>query len=153
LIYFFLPNEGEEGKPSSAQSSKAFAHLRGGSAVVHENEFVHWNIDDDTLLHDIDHRGGRLVIQKEGYYHVYSKISYINTTMFYHSVMLTGPRYKEDITLIKSWKNSVQSLDQSNSCLDGVFHLTKGCTIFVKVSDTSKIFKNPTQNYFGAFII
>ncbi|GLD58061.1 tumor necrosis factor ligand superfamily member 14-like protein [Lates japonicus] len=63
-------------EPSFVQPSKAFAHLSGGSAVVHENQIMHWSINTKTLLHDIDHREGRLVIQKEGYYYVYSKISY-----------------------------------------------------------------------------
>ncbi|XP_040888953.1 tumor necrosis factor ligand superfamily member 6-like [Toxotes jaculatrix] len=136
-------------------TSKSFAHLTDGSDVVHENQIMHWSINNLTLPPDMDYRHGRLIVRKEGTYHVYSKVSFINSRVFQHCVMRTSPYYAADITLMRSLKYSLSSSawGLSNSYLGGVFHLCRGCAIFVKVSNTSNVLHDGTNNFFGAFMI
>lgn len=115
---------------------------------------MHWNVSD-PLLHGMIYKDGRLTIQKEGYYYVYSKVSFIDSGEFWHSVTLSTDRYPGNITLMRSKKRSSASKEsRSNSFLGGVFHLYADDRIFVTVSSTSKIMQNNSyENFFGAFMI
>ncbi|XP_071329133.1 tumor necrosis factor ligand superfamily member 14-like [Trachinotus anak] len=139
--------------PSVVLPSKSLAHLKAGPDVVHERQILHWS--DDTLLRDMGYRQGRLVVQTEGLYFVYSKVSFMKGRMFRHCLMLTSPHHGAAVTLLQSWTSSPSSpkQDLSNSYLGGVFHLCKGCSVFVKVSNASNILQEGTHSFFGAFMI
>ncbi|XP_042249049.1 tumor necrosis factor ligand superfamily member 14-like [Thunnus maccoyii] len=147
-------------RPSPVISpSKPVAHLTDGQDVVHAKDIMAWSTDADPLLYEIDYKDRSLVIQKEGYYYVYSKVSFSDNDVFHHLVELRTEKYTgKSINLLKSRKYSNlskhSSYKQSNSYLGGVFHLSKGDAIFVKVSNTSKIVRQkPSDNVFGAYTI
>ncbi|XP_034567614.1 tumor necrosis factor ligand superfamily member 14 isoform X2 [Notolabrus celidotus] len=156
--------------------SKPVAHLTGGQDVVHKKEIMAWSMDADPILYEMDYKDRSLVIQTEGYYYVYSKVSFLDIDAFYHSVHVKTKRYKgKSIPLLLSRTKSQgssrkeirdqktnseeysrkESLDQrSNSYLGGVFHLFKGDTVFVKVSNTSQIVElRFYENFFGTYMI
>ncbi|KAF1379621.1 hypothetical protein PFLUV_G00177940 [Perca fluviatilis] len=133
--------------------SKPVAHLTGGQDVVHENHIMAWSMIADPLLYDMDYKDRGLVIQKEGYYYVYSKVSFFATDNFNHSVNRKTDRYSGGvIPLLMSRYSSRET--RSNSYLGGVFHLTKDDVLFVQVSNTSNIRQhNSFENIFGAYMI
>ncbi|XP_067426486.1 tumor necrosis factor ligand superfamily member 14-like isoform X2 [Thunnus thynnus] len=137
--------------------SKPVAHLTDGQDVVHAKDIMAWSTDADPLLYKIDYKDRSLVIQKEGYYYVYSKVSFSDNGIFHHRVDLRTEKFTgKSINLLKSRKysNHFKHPEQSNSYLGGVFHLFKDDAIFVKVSNTSKIVRqDPTENVFGAYMI
>ncbi|XP_044036760.1 tumor necrosis factor ligand superfamily member 14 [Siniperca chuatsi] len=136
--------------------SKPVAHLTDGQDVVHENQTMAWSMDADPLLHEMDYKDRSLVIQKEGFYYVYSKVSFMDTNVFHHSVHLKTKLYiGKSIPLLKSRKYSEGSSNiRSNSYLGGVFHLYKDDALFVKVSNISKIVRHKSfENVFGAYMI
>ncbi|XP_039971971.1 tumor necrosis factor ligand superfamily member 6-like [Xiphias gladius] len=137
--------------PRPVPPSRSLAHLTDGSDAVHENQIMHWSVNNDTLLRDMDYRHGRLEVRNEGNYYVYSKVSFASSGAFHHRVVLTAPYYVADITLMQSSGSS--GGDPSNSHLGGVFHFCQGCAIFVKVSNTSEILQGRTHNFFGAFMV
>ncbi len=115
-----------------------------------------WSMIADPLLHEMDYKNGSLIIQKEGIYYVYSKVSFSASDFFSHSVDQKTDRYMgKSIPLLKSQTSAVKTgKRRSNSYLGGVFHLHKGDAIFVSVSDTSKIPRHRSfENIFGAYMI
>lgn len=127
--------------------------LCAGSATVHEKTVMRWNVSD-PLLHGMIYKDGGLIIQKEGYYYVYSKVSFSDSGVFQHSVTLSSEKYLNNVTLMQSRKYSSASKEsESNSFLSGVFILYAGDRIFVTVSNTSKIMQNNNYENFGAFMI
>lgn len=110
-------------------------------------------METDPLLHGMIYKDGGLIIQKEGYYYVYSKVSF--SDVFQHSVTFSNDKFIGNVTLLQSRKYSSASKEsRSNSFLGGVFHLYAGDKIFVTVSSTSKIMLHRnSENFFGAFMI
>ncbi|XP_068574692.1 tumor necrosis factor ligand superfamily member 14 [Cebidichthys violaceus] len=136
--------------------SKPVAHLTDGQDVVHGPKIMAWSMDAAPLLHEMDYKGKSLVIQKEGYYSVYSKVSFLDVDVFYHSVNRRTERYLGgSIPLLMSRRFSDGSSElRSNSYLAGVFHLRKGDALFVEVSNTSHIARLKSyENIFGAYMI
>lgn len=135
--------------------SKPVAHLTDGQDVTHGNQTMAWSTIADPLLYKMTYRDGYLFIQKEGYYYVYSKVSFFDRKMFHHSIERKTPRYNgKSIPLLQSRKYSKASTYMQNSYLGGVFLLRKDDAIFVKVSNTSCILRNRSyENIFGAYMI
>lgn len=137
--------------------SKPVAHLTDGQNLDHAKDIMAWSTDADPILYKIDYKDRSLVIQKEGYYYVYSKVSFSDTGTFHHLVDMHTEKYTgKSVTLLKSRKysNHFKHPEQSNSYLGGVFLFSKGDAIFVKVSNTSKIVRqDPSENVFGAYMI
>nr|XP_019949995.1 PREDICTED: tumor necrosis factor ligand superfamily member 14-like isoform X2 [Paralichthys olivaceus] len=143
-----------KGPSQDVVSSKPLAHLTGGQDAVHGPHIMEWSMIADPLLHDMYYRNGSLIIQKEGFYYVYSKVFFLESGVFYHSVDMNTERYRGgSITLLRSRKYTPGNV-QSNSYLGGVFHLYQDDALFVRVSDTSKIHRHKSyENNFGAFMI
>ncbi|KAK5856170.1 hypothetical protein PBY51_007786 [Eleginops maclovinus] len=136
--------------------SKPVAHLTDGSDVVHGKTIMAWSMEADPLLHEMDYKNQSLIIQKEGYYYVYSKVSFLDTDFFNHSIHRKTERYVgKSIPLLLSKKHTDKPRkNRSNSYLGGVFHLTENDGIYVEVSDTTNIVKHkPIENVFGAYMI
>ncbi|XP_031723832.1 tumor necrosis factor ligand superfamily member 14 [Anarrhichthys ocellatus] len=136
--------------------SKPVAHLTDGQDVVHGAKIMAWSMDADPLLYEINYKDKSLVIQKEGYYSVYSKVSFLDIDVFRHYVNRRTERYPGgSIPLLMSRRLSGRSSQmRSNSYLAGVFHLTKGDALFVEVSNTSNIARLKSyENVFGAYMI
>lgn len=111
------------------------------------------------LLHQIgyDNNTGSLVIQKEGFYQVYSKVFFENMNVFHHSVVQKTSLYKgKAIPLLTARKYPAPRHHEgsSNSYLGGVFYLQENDTIFVKVKDTSQLARyDPNEQVFGAYML
>ncbi|XP_034448094.1 tumor necrosis factor ligand superfamily member 14 isoform X1 [Hippoglossus hippoglossus] len=136
--------------------SKPVAHLTDGNDVVHGQEIMEWSMIAEPILYDMAYKDGSLIIQKEGYYYVYSKVFFSEGGTFYHSVDMNTQKYPgKSITLQRSRKYpSKKSEQQSNSYLGGVFHLYKDDALLVRVRNTSKIQRHKSyENFFGAFMI
>ncbi|XP_076609441.1 tumor necrosis factor ligand superfamily member 14 [Chaetodon auriga] len=154
---------GEDDNPPTTRPSviilpsKPVAHLTDGQNVVHEKHIMAWSMDADPLLYEMDYKNGSLLIQKEGFYYVYSKVSFSDTDVFYHSVELKTKLYVgKSIPLLMSRKYSdkISNKMRSNSYLGGVFHLHKDDALFVKVSNSSKVRRYKSfENIFGAYMI
>ena len=115
-----------------------------------------WSAEAVPLLHEMDYRNMSLIIQKEGYYYVYSKVSFFDTDYFSHSIHRNTELYAgTSIPLLLSKQNEKpKRRSRSNSYLGGVFHLTKNDAIYVEVSNTANVVKHkPIENVFGAYMI
>lgn len=136
--------------------SKPVAHLTGGHGVVHGKQIMAWSTTPEPLLHEVVYKNRSLIIQKEGYYYVYSKVFFKDSTKFHHYVNLLTEKYAGGIiTLLQARKYSKESeVAQSNSYLGGVFHLYQNDAIRVNVSSTANIIQfKPYENVFGLFMI
>ncbi|XP_049601579.1 tumor necrosis factor ligand superfamily member 14 [Syngnathus scovelli] len=135
--------------------SKPVARLIGGKDVVHGKGFVGWSLISDSLLRGMDYKDGSLLIRREGFYFVYCKLSFRNHRVFHHTVEMRTRRHSAGaVVLLQARKYSSADGNISNSFLGGVFHLHKDDTLFVKVSDTSKIVQVIAyESIFGAFMI
>ncbi|KAM8843808.1 tumor necrosis factor ligand superfamily member 14 isoform 1-T2 [Spinachia spinachia] len=156
LISGLLPPRPPETRRRVLLPSKPVAHLTDGQDVVHGKEIMAWSTKADPLLYKMDYKDKSLVIQKEGYYHVYSKISFVDIHDFFHSVNWKTQMYSgKSIPLLMSRRFSHGSSNKrSSSYLAGVFHLTKNDAVFVKVSNTSHIVRLKSyENIFGAYMI
>ncbi|XP_070779876.1 tumor necrosis factor ligand superfamily member 14 [Enoplosus armatus] len=139
----------------SVLPSKPVAQLTDGLDVVHEKEIMAWSMIADPLLYEMDYKDRSLVIQQEGHYYVYSKVSFLDAKVFHHTVNKNTKRYGKSIPLLASRKYSQRSSNiQSNSYLGGVFLLHKDDALFVQVSNASKIVRHKSfENIFGAYMI
>ncbi|XP_040918702.1 tumor necrosis factor ligand superfamily member 14 [Toxotes jaculatrix] len=144
-------------KPSyEIPPSKPVAHLTDGQDVIHEEKIMAWSMNADPLLYEMDYKDRKLIIQKEGYYYVYSKVFFTDNGVFHHSVNMHTEKYAGGrITLLQSRKYSLKSSKiRSNSYLGGVFHLYKNDAVYVEVSNTTKIDRHKSfENIFGAYMI
>lgn len=135
--------------------SKPLAHLTDGQDVVHGQHVMEWSMVADPLLYDMGYKNGSLVIQKEGYYHVYSKVSFSDIDGFRHAIHRKTKRYfGKSIPLLMSKFSETSGQMRSNSYLGGVFYLRKDDALFVDVSNTANILqRKPFENIFGAYMI
>lgn len=130
-----------------------------GIDVVHEPNIMRWS-ENTPLLHEMSYNNGSLVIQKEGYYYVYSKVSFKDTGVFYHSICRTTQLYTKGmaIPLLTSRKysdkTSTTQKASSNSYLGGVFHLKVDDNVYVSVSDITKLLLHESyEHIFGAYML
>ncbi|TNN70367.1 Tumor necrosis factor ligand superfamily member 14 [Liparis tanakae] len=128
-------------RPGPASSASSSQLLQGGQDVVHGKLILAWSMNASPLLYGMSYKNKSLVIQKEGYYHIYSKVSFLDNGVFDHSINRKTDRYPgASIPLLMSRRDSEASSHmQSNSYLAGVFHLYRDDALFVKVSQTSRI--------------
>ncbi|XP_022608345.1 tumor necrosis factor ligand superfamily member 14-like [Seriola dumerili] len=136
--------------------SKPVAHLTDGQDVVHKQDIMAWSMIADPLLYEMTYKDGGLIIQKEGYYYVYSKILFKDSGNFYHTITRHTVKYTGgSIPLLQSRTYSPKSSTaRSNSYLSGVFHLDKDDALYVTVNNTTKIDRNKSyENIFGAYMI
>ncbi|KAJ7989612.1 hypothetical protein DPEC_G00306330 [Dallia pectoralis] len=140
--------------------SKPVAHLTAAPQKDRRDGVLVWNMDEPPLLYGMKYKDGKLVIGKEGYYYVYSKIvfSMVNSSLE-HSVCKFTPRYSEQIpiTLLQSKKYYPKSDRMSyttNSYLGGVFHFFENDSIVVRVKHLTQVrISESTENVFGVFMI
>ncbi|XP_035470157.2 tumor necrosis factor ligand superfamily member 14 [Scophthalmus maximus] len=133
--------------------SKPVAHLTDGQDVVHGQQIMSWSQTANPICYGMEYRNGSLIIQKEGFYYVYSKVFFRNGGPFHHTVDKNTERYSQkSITLLMSRTYSTKT--ESNSYLGGVFLLYKDDALCVKVSNPARIKRHHSyENIFGAFMI
>ncbi|KAI2666006.1 Tumor necrosis factor ligand superfamily member 14 [Labeo rohita] len=96
--------------------------------------------------------------KKEGYYSVYSKISFRDDNMIcIHSVLRLTHRYVGgEILLLQSSRyhpKTPRPIIKDNSYLSGMFHLYKGDAVFVTLKNCTLVLSNAAENYFGVFMV
>ncbi|XP_030645573.1 tumor necrosis factor ligand superfamily member 14 [Chanos chanos] len=137
---------------------KPMAHLSAGAYSPLETGVMMWDDQGQTVLYkmELEKEKGQLIVQKEGYYSIYSKVCYSEDGIrFTHSVVQATKRYGE-MELLRSrtyQSKSHRKLGLSNSYLAGVFHLFKDDAIFVKVSNHTLVRRSDAaENFFGAYM-
>ncbi|XP_034393645.1 tumor necrosis factor ligand superfamily member 14-like [Cyclopterus lumpus] len=143
---------------------KPFAQLIGSNTPMGENNLVLWeNIDGETVTHHMGYDKGQLLVEKEGYYYLYSKVT-LNAEkpclLIQHKVMKNTSAYDSSIELMRSKSSRCQTSakasgngDLWSSFLAGIFHLQSGDKIFVTLENIDNIRPGPTDNLMGAFMI
>ncbi|KAG5853669.1 hypothetical protein ANANG_G00028440 [Anguilla anguilla] len=164
----FLKKVEREGKIHPTERSgialkpaKPSAHLTEISIPVAPDGILQWGINGDAFSAGVEHKDGSLLLKKEGFYFIYSKVSFeeLTCSMFKHTVLMRTPRYSQDLPLMKakrfSCSNSKQPEDgMLNSYLGGVFHLHVDDSVFVKVENHTLVRHHDTSdNFFGMFMI
>uniref|UniRef100_A0A8C1WGX8 THD domain-containing protein n=1 Tax=Cyprinus carpio TaxID=7962 RepID=A0A8C1WGX8_CYPCA len=176
-------NEILPAKPPNAESKPAaFLQIASppfsGNGVLHwrADSFP-------VFMRGLEYKDNSLYVQQDGYYYIFSKIAHLeNCNFFKHQVMQRTERYSSKaIELMQSSRYStahhtplqitaaslkahecfycrficVTNLSQSrgNSYLGGIFHLFKGDSVFVKVSNSSQVHGEAYENFFGAFMV
>ncbi|XP_015243926.1 PREDICTED: tumor necrosis factor ligand superfamily member 6-like isoform X1 [Cyprinodon variegatus] len=137
---------------------KPMAHLTDGQDVQHNKHIMSWSRNADPILYEMNYDKGKLIIQKEGFYYIYSKVYFSPDNSFHHSVEMETERYSGgSIRLLQSRMYSKKSKgpeNTSNSYLGGVFHLYKNDAIYVYISNTEQIMRHKAyENVFGAYMI
>ncbi|KAA0705237.1 hypothetical protein E1301_Tti019555 [Triplophysa tibetana] len=118
-------------KPRGAiDPSKPMAQLTTGHTGI---GIMLWNQSQESILYRIKHKEkeGKLIIEQDGFYSIYSKIHFVETGLYYtHSVARTSPRYTGgEILLLQSSRQLPKPMKpgtHDNSFLSGVFNLFKG---------------------------
>lgn len=126
---------------------------------------MEWNLDGDSIIYGLEYRDGKLIVQKEGYYYVYSKLCYSadhfnfiqnvekNTTRYLGNAIALLSYRRHDSKSAKSDNNSNKGT-QNNSYLGGVFYLYKGDAVFVHVNNGSLVrLYQSADNFFGMFML
>ncbi|XP_028977717.1 tumor necrosis factor ligand superfamily member 14 isoform X1 [Esox lucius] len=144
---------------------KHSAHLRGSNSPVLADNVVPW-LEDKSLLmftHGMVLNDSRLVVRKEGYYYVYSKVHFVeDCSLFKHQVMMKTDSYGNPIVLMKAnryhcptHKSKQQNSPQNigNSYLGGVFHLSPGAKLYVTIDSPTLLKPGADDNFMGAFMI
>ncbi|XP_059407407.1 uncharacterized protein LOC132141762 [Carassius carassius] len=158
LVFSTDSNEVLPEKPPKAESKPA-AFLQIASPPFSRNGVLPWRYDSFTVfLRGLGYKNNSLHIQQDGYYYIFSKISHMeNCNFFKHQVMQRTERYNSKaIELMQSSRFiCVTNLSQSrgNSYLGGIFHLLKGDSVFVMVSNSSQVHGDVYENFFGAFMV
>ncbi|GAA6083825.1 tumor necrosis factor ligand superfamily member 14 [Tachysurus ichikawai] len=140
--------------------TKPLAHLTVAKKPEKEG-IMEWSDNEtgDSIRFQLKYRDGKLIIQKEGFYYVYSKLSYsADGPSFIYTVERNTSRYLgKPINLLRSSSyNSkpVQRINVRDSSLGGVFHLLKDDALFVHVNNGSLIRLHiSADNYFGTFML
>ncbi|MBN3323463.1 TNF14 factor, partial [Atractosteus spatula] len=144
---------------------KPKAHVTGCNCNASKEGKMFWeSVNGDAFTHEIDYKDGSLVIKTEGFYFIYSKIFYgqldCKTSAkgtFKHGVYKSTQRYPGDLELMSSKRYHCRNDKEDmldNSFLGGIYHLTEGDQIFVKVNQKNLIrLQSTSENFFGAFLI
>ncbi|XP_026216740.1 tumor necrosis factor ligand superfamily member 14-like isoform X2 [Anabas testudineus] len=146
---------------------RPFAHLMGSDRPVDENNVVQWvNEGGEAITHNMSYDKGRLIVEKEGYYYLYSKVQ-LNAAddcqLIQHKVMKNTSAYGQAIELMKSKSFRCKTQKPSgprasggedlwNSFLAGIFHLQSGDKIFVSLENI-RVRPGLAYNFMGAFMI
>lgn len=115
--------------------------------------------DVQNSTYELEYKDGKLIVQKEGFYYVYSKLSYAaDGTSFTQMVQWSTSRYlNKPITLLTYHRRNSKSVQKGtlrSSYLGGIFHLFKGDAVFVEVKDGASIrLHDAAENVFGMFML
>lgn len=119
---------------------------------------MEWN-DDANPIYELKYNNGNLIIQKEGFYYVYAKLSFsADGPSFIQTVKKTTQLYMGGEIPLLSYRrhspNLVQKGTMRSSYLGGVFHLHKDDAVFVYVNNGSLVrLYNSADNFFGMFML
>ncbi|KAA8595096.1 tumor necrosis factor ligand superfamily member 14 isoform X2 [Etheostoma spectabile] len=147
---------------------RPFAQLIGSNNPIGANNVVQWEHKvGDTITYNMGYENGQLLVEKDGYYYLYSKVT-LNAVeeclLIEHMVMKNTSAYDKSIELMQSKSfrcrtpkpstaKASDGEDLWNSFLAGIFHLRSGDKIFVMLKNIHKLLPGPAENLMGAFMI
>ncbi|XP_036421627.1 tumor necrosis factor ligand superfamily member 14-like [Colossoma macropomum] len=148
-------------RPPPFKALKPLAHLGAGSERPGADGVMPWNDTGESELHELEYKENKLVVKKEGYYYIYSKLCFdADEDLFNHFMLRTSHRYfGHSIHLLRyAYRgNNSKTLKKEgfiqNSYLGGVFHLIKGDAVFVVVKNGTVHLFSLADNYFGMFMV
>ncbi|XP_027008790.2 tumor necrosis factor ligand superfamily member 6 [Tachysurus fulvidraco] len=139
--------------------SAAFLHLMHPPTSA--QGAIQWSdIGFPAFTHSFNYSNGSLIIHKEGFYYLFSKVSFTNNcSAIRHEVKLKSSRYSnKPISLMVDNRHfSVNQMkthekDHFSSYLGGVFSLYKKEAVFVSF-DNGCLLAGTGENFFGGFMI
>lgn len=162
------------GELVSMGTHQTAAHLLGSLEHLEDNHekgtrfsVPHWIYDRDiAFISNMKYQHGRLVVPSDGYYYVYSQVSFLelysgssggtradSVSHFLCRYNIIYPNGGEETlaqnTVSKSSNNQV--VGEYSSHLGALFKLRKDDEVYVKVSDLSLMVRDVRKNYFGIF--
>lgn len=152
------PDDKKTKQSTFLHPSKPLAHLSAGDTKPKEDGIMKWK-DVQNSTYELEYKDGKLIVQKEGFYYVYSKLSYTADGMsFTQMVQWSTSRYlNKPITLLTYHRRNSKSGQNGtlrSSYLGGIFHLFKGDAVFVEVKDGTSIrLHDAAENVFGMFML
>ncbi|XP_022523791.1 tumor necrosis factor ligand superfamily member 14 [Astyanax mexicanus] len=143
-------------RPTFRRPSKSVAHLQRAS-WPDKDGLITWS-DEEDHIHELTLTNGKLVVPKEGYYYIYSKLTFkADGGTFNHRVMKATHLYPDPIELLRYHYVGGQkpNLTSSvrNSYLGGVFHLFRKEGVFVQAKDGRVLLQSAGENFFGMFMV
>ncbi|XP_060942864.1 tumor necrosis factor ligand superfamily member 14-like [Limanda limanda] len=147
---------------------RPFAHLMGSNTPAKDDNVVQWiHEGGEALTHQMGYDKGRLLVEREGYYYLYSKVqlnAVSECSLIQHKVMRDVSFYSRPIALMRSKslrcrtsklvsEKALEGEDLWNSFLAGIFHLERGDKVFVTLESIQKYRPGPADNFMGAFMI
>ncbi|KAM9454986.1 tumor necrosis factor ligand superfamily member 14 [Clarias gariepinus] len=138
----------------------AFLHHQNHS-VSSDMTVLQWDARGfPAFQHSFNYSNGSLIIHKEGFYYLFSKVTYRSSCqMFRHEVKLNSSRYNHHpISLMIDSRYGVErshanKKSQFSSYLGGVMHLFKTDMVFVSISNHSCLIEETQETFFGGFMI
>ncbi|XP_041838167.1 tumor necrosis factor ligand superfamily member 14 [Melanotaenia boesemani] len=143
---------------------RPFAHLFGSIHVSGKDNVVLWENAGESVIQNMTHDKGLLIVQQPGYYYLYSKLQLEfvrNCSLTEHKVMRNTSAYGKPMELMKSKNNhcgntngpSKERKDLLSSFLAGIFELQQGDRIFVTLDKIQSMRLGRNENFIGAFMI
>uniref|UniRef100_A0AAU6R4E0 Tumor necrosis factor n=1 Tax=Pinctada imbricata TaxID=66713 RepID=A0AAU6R4E0_PINIB len=111
------------------------------------------------FLNEVKYLSGRFVIEKNGYYFIYSQVTFIEHSVnehdkLSHSIYRQTPLNNEKLVeSVRSHCRLQTGESDSSRFVGSVFLLNKGDEIYVHVTDPTKVSRAEHANYFGLHII
>ncbi|KAI5628099.1 hypothetical protein C0J50_8337 [Silurus asotus] len=145
--------------PPIPRPSKPLAHLAAGSKKPEKEGILEWIVEGDPIIHELEYRDGTLIVQKEGYYYVYSKISYsAEGNSFTQMVQKRSQRLPGSSMELLTYKrynpSPLQKGSVRSSYVGGVFFMYTNDAVFVYVNNGSSVLLHkPADNCFGMFML
>ncbi|XP_062842491.1 tumor necrosis factor ligand superfamily member 14-like [Trichomycterus rosablanca] len=138
--------------------SKPTAHLTAGKEKANTDGVMLWNLDPEPILYELKYEKGKLLVEKEGYYYVYSKIWFKSDGIFIHMVQKETPRYRnKPLDLLSDRRYQLKPAIKGStrsSYLGGVFYFYMKDAVFVHVNNSSLVcLHTPADNFFGMFML
>ncbi|XP_028999879.1 tumor necrosis factor ligand superfamily member 14-like [Betta splendens] len=158
-------------QPHKETQQRPFAHLIGSSGFIGKANVVQWISEGgEAITNNMNYSNGTLIIEREGYYYLYSKIQIHakDCVVNQHKVMKDTRAYGIPIELMKSKRNCCKTQSQKsketspkpsevddiwNSFLAGIFHLQRGDKIFVSLENEHSFLPGNAYTFMGAFMI
>ncbi|KAK3106513.1 hypothetical protein FSP39_021477 [Pinctada imbricata] len=111
------------------------------------------------FLNEVKYLSGRFIIERNGYYFIYSQVTFIEHSInehdkLSHSIYRQTPLNNEKLVeSVRSHCRLQTGESDSSRFVGSVFLLNKGDEIYVHVTDPTKVSRAEHANYFGLHII
>ncbi|XP_034156027.1 lymphotoxin-alpha isoform X2 [Pangasianodon hypophthalmus] len=148
--------------PKTDSDTKPAAFLHYNHYLKSDVAVMQWAIRGfPAFTHNFNYSNGCLIIPKDGFYYLFSKVSFKNSCKsFTHEIKLNSSRYSHHpLSLMTDRYSCVDQIrphektNQISSYLGGVFKLYKKDKLFVSVSDLNNLIEGQQENFFGGFMI